>query len=142
MRPPLLAQALVAFDGGQAALLFDGATRFGAEDRTIVGGTEGTLTSRGPDLGNQEVALTTAAGVARPSSRARGSRKGLAARWARFSRPWRTEAPLNAARGNLEALALVFAAIASARRGARRAGKRPQPRRRARVKFQSARGSC
>ena len=30
VRPPMLAEALVAFDGGQAALLFDGAARFGA----------------------------------------------------------------------------------------------------------------
>ena len=33
-RPPLLAQALVAFDGGQASLVFDGATRRGAHDST------------------------------------------------------------------------------------------------------------
>ena len=35
VRPPMLAEALVAFDGGQAALAFDGAARFGAEDRTV-----------------------------------------------------------------------------------------------------------
>ena len=46
--------------------MFDGAARFGAEDRTFVTGSAGTLASRGPDLGNQEVTLTTAAGMARP----------------------------------------------------------------------------
>ncbi len=66
VRPPMLAEALVAFDGGQAALLFDGATKFGPEDRTFITGSAGTLASRGPDLGNQEVVLTNAAGMARP----------------------------------------------------------------------------
>ena len=40
--------------------------------------------------------------------------------------------PLNAARGNLDALALVFAAIASARRGVPVVRNRAQPRRSAR----------
>ena len=43
VRPPMLAEALVAFDGGQAALQFDGAARFGPEDRTFVTGALGTL---------------------------------------------------------------------------------------------------
>ena len=65
-RPPLLAQALVAFPGGQASLAFDGSTRFGAEDTTAVIGTKGVAASRGPDLGHQSVELFTEAGVARP----------------------------------------------------------------------------
>ncbi len=52
-RPPLLAQALVAFAGGQASLVFDGATAFGAHDATVVIGDKGTLFSQGPDLGRQ-----------------------------------------------------------------------------------------
>ena len=48
--------------------------------------------------------------------------------------------PLNAARGSLDALALVFAAIASARRGVPVApGTRPQPCRRARLTAMSGR---
>ena len=65
-RPPLLAQALVAFDGGQASLVFDGATRYGARDSTTVIGTKGVAFSQGPDLGHQAVELYTEAGVARP----------------------------------------------------------------------------
>ena len=60
-------QALVAFDGGQAALAFDGATRFGAEDRTFVGGSAGTLVERGPRprrAGGD--ARDAPAGIARP----------------------------------------------------------------------------
>ena len=118
VRPPMLAEALVAFDGGQAALLFDGATRFGAEDRTVVTGSEGTLVSRGPDLGNQEVALTTAAGVARPRLDGTWFKEGFRGTMGALLKAVEDgKPPLNAARGNLEALALVFAAIASARRG-------------------------
>ena len=65
-RPPLLAQALIAFDGGQASLVFDGATRYGARDSTAVIGAKGVVSSRGPDLGHQAVELHTEAGVARP----------------------------------------------------------------------------
>ena len=135
VRPPLLAQALVAFDGGQAALLFDGATRFGAEDRTIVSGSAGTLTSRGPDLSNQEVTLTTAAGVARPKLEGTWFKEGFRGTMGALLKAVEDGTqPENAARRNLDALALVFAAIASARRQRPGdAGKRPQPRRRARV---------
>ncbi len=118
VRPPLLAGAMVAFDGGQAALFFDGAAGFGAEDRTVVTGSRGTLLSRGPDLGSQQVTLTTAAGVARPRLEGtwfndgfRGT-MGALLKAIEDGRP-----PLNDARRNLDALALVFAAIASARRG-------------------------
>ena len=66
VRPPLLAEALVSFDGGQASLVFDGSTRYGASDTTVIVGTLGTVSSRGPDLGVQSVELHTEAGVARP----------------------------------------------------------------------------
>src|SRR5581483_6324499 len=78
VRPPLLAEAMVAFDGGQAALVFEGSTRFGAEDRTVVVGTDGTLHSRGPDLTTQEVTLATAAGVARPTLEGTWFKEGFA----------------------------------------------------------------
>ena len=117
VRPPLLAQALVAFEGGQAALLFDGATRYGAEDRSIVTGSAGTLTSRGPDLSNQEVTLTTAAGVARPKLEGTWFKEGFRGTMGALLKAVEDGTqPENAARQNLDALALVFAAIASARR--------------------------
>lgn len=118
VRPPMLAQALVEFDGGQAALLFDAATRFGPEDRSVVTGSRGTVASRGPDLGNQEVRLTTAEGVARPQLQGTWFKEGFIGTMGALLKAVedRTQ-PLNNARGNLDALALVFAAIASARRG-------------------------
>jgi predicted dehydrogenase len=118
VRPPMLAQALVEFDGGQAALLFDAATRFGPEDRTIVTGSRGTVASRGPDLGNQEVRLTTAEGIARPPLQGTWFKEGFVGTMSALLKAVEDGVePLHSARGNLDALALVFAAIASARRG-------------------------
>ncbi|MBC8135621.1 MAG: Gfo/Idh/MocA family oxidoreductase, partial [Fibrella sp.] len=48
--PPLLAQVMVEFDGGQATAVFDAAMRFGKQDRTYVGGTSGSILSTGPSL--------------------------------------------------------------------------------------------
>lgn len=118
VRPPMLAQALIAFDGGQAALLFDAATRHGALDETLVTGAKGTLTSRGPDLNDQQVALTTAAGVARPTLQGTWFKEGFIGTMGAVLKAVEDGAPpLNNARDNLSALALAFAAIASARRG-------------------------
>lgn len=118
VRPPLVAGAIVAFDGGQASLTFDGATKFGAEDRTVITGSLGTLNSRGPDLGIQEVALTTEAGVARPMIEGTWFKEGFRGTMgALLDAVEKGTQPLNHARGNLDALAMVFAAIASARLG-------------------------
>jgi predicted dehydrogenase len=114
----LLAQALIRLEGGQASLVFDGATTFGARDTTVITGTKGTLTSDGPDLGQQVVTLTTAAGRARPT---------LAGTW--FNDGFRgamgallvaiedDSEPANGAEENLHSLALAFAAIQSRRTG-------------------------
>ena len=118
VRPPMLAQALVAFTGGQGALLFDAATRFGPQDRTFVTGTKGTLVSQGPDLTTQTVAMTTAAGAARPDLQGTWFKEGfLGTMGALLKAVEHGVQPLNNARDNLDALALAFAAIASASRG-------------------------
>jgi predicted dehydrogenase len=118
VRPPMLAEVSVAFDGGQAALLFDGATPFGAEDRTVVTGSLGTLNSRGPDLSNQQVSLTTVAGIARPQLAGTWFKEGFRGTMSALLKAAQDrDQPLNSGRQNLDALVLVFAAIASARRG-------------------------
>jgi predicted dehydrogenase len=111
---PLMAQALVRLDGGQASLVFDGGVAQGPRDTTFIGGTAGSLQADGPDLGQQTVTLTTAAGIARPA---------LAGHW--FNDGFRgtmgellcaIEAgrePSNGARGNLRSLSLAFAAVRS-----------------------------
>ncbi len=118
LRPPMLAQAMVRFDGGQAALLFDASTRFGACDRTVITGSEGTLTSEGPDLGNQSVSLTTSNGIARPILQGTWFKEGFQGTMGALLDSIESgTTPLNNARDNLDALALAFTAIASSRRG-------------------------
>ncbi|GAA2885774.1 putative dehydrogenase [Aminobacter niigataensis] len=117
-RPPLLAQALVEFDGGQASLGFDGATPFGPQDRTYIAGTGGSLSSTGPDLGIQAVELTTMAGTARPALAGSWFNDGFAGTMGELlSAIEDGREPLNGARANLRSLGLTFAAIASTHRG-------------------------
>jgi len=115
-RVPLLAQALVRHDGGQASLVFDGATPFGPRDTTFIGGTLGGLQSDGPDLGRQAVTLTTPAGCARPVLPGQWFNDGFrGAMGEMLSAIEDGREPLNGAAGNLHSLALAFAAIASAK---------------------------
>ena len=114
-KPPLLAQALVAFDGGQASLVFDAAIKHGPLDQTFVGGTKGSLASTGPNLGEQSVTLTTAEGVARPTLEGAWFNDGFAGTMGELLVAVEEKRePLNGARGNLDSLALCFAAIQSA----------------------------
>jgi predicted dehydrogenase len=115
----LLAQAMVTYPGGQASLIFDGHTRFGAQDSTVVVGTLGTLRSTGPDLGRQAVSLTTAEGVARPQLGGQWFNDGFAGAMGALLVAVETgRPPINAARGNLVSLRLAGAAMTSARTGA------------------------
>ena len=117
-RPPMLAQVLVSFPNGQAALQFDGATRHGPRDRSIITGSAGTLESAGPDLGQQQVTYTNAAGVSRPALIGTWFNDGfIGAMGALLSAIETGRPPLHNARDNLPSLALAFAAIASSRRG-------------------------
>ncbi len=114
----LLAQALVDYPGGQASLVFDGYTRFGAQDSTVVVGTSGTLRSTGPDLGRQQVSLVTSEGVARPTLAGQWFNDGFAGAMGALLVAIETgKPPINAARGNLASLRLLEAAITSARTG-------------------------
>jgi predicted dehydrogenase len=117
-KPALLAQALVEFPHGQAALLFDGATKHGPRDRTIVTGTEGTLESLGPDLGQQQVTYTNETGFARPKLEGTWFNDGFIGAMGALLQSIETRRPpIHNARNNLDSLALAFAAIASSRRG-------------------------
>lgn len=113
-RPPLLAQALIAFDGGQASLVFDGATRYGAHDSTAVVGTKGVAFAQGPDLGNQTVELFTDAGVARPRLSGSWFNDGFAGAMGELLCAIEEDRePLNSARDNLHSLRLCQAALRS-----------------------------
>src|ERR1700723_989815 len=117
-RPPLLAQTLVAFDGGQATLVFDGATRYGARDSTSVVGAKGVAFSQGPDLGHQAVELYTEAGVARPLLTGAWFNDGFAGAMGELLCAIEDEREaLNSARGNLPSIRLCQAAVRSSRTG-------------------------
>ena len=115
---PLLAQAIVHLDGGQASLIFDGSTPFGPRDTTYIAGTKGSLFSDGPDLGSQTVTLTTAAGRARPDLEGTWFNDGFrGAMGALLVAIEDDTEPANSAFENLSSLALAFAAIQSCRTG-------------------------
>lgn len=117
-KPPLLASALVQFDKGQASLIFDGATQFGPQDSTYIAGTKGSLASVGPNLGEQRVELSTAAGAATPALTGSWFNDGFHGAMGELMCAIEdNREPLNGACGNLASLALAFAAIASAHRG-------------------------
>lgn len=117
-KAPLLAQCLVQMEGGQASLVFDGATPHGARDTTFIAGTMGSLQSDGPDLGQQSVTLTTAAGIARPRLQGTWFNDGFrGAMGALLVAIENDDEPANGAAENLDSLALAFAAIQSRRTG-------------------------
>lgn len=114
----LLAQVLVELDGGQASLVFDGATPHGPRDTTFIAGTRGSLRSDGPDLGQQSVTLTTGAGIARPQLQGTWFNDGFrGAMGALLVAIEDDTEPANGAAENLDSLALAFAAIQARRTG-------------------------
>ncbi|MDF2440083.1 MAG: hypothetical protein JWN98_1067 [Abditibacteriota bacterium] len=114
-RPPLLAQTIIEFEGGQASLIFDAGVPFGADDHTYVAGTRGTISSHGPDLGAQKLTLTTADGNATPRLRGSWFLDGFHGTMAELLCAIEEDRePQNSARHNLNSLALCFAAIAAA----------------------------
>lgn len=117
-RAPLMAQAQILLEGGQASLVFDGATPFGPRDATFIGGTRGSLQSEGPDLGRQGVTLTTAQGRAAPVLEGTWFNDGFRGAMGALLVAIETDRePANGARENLHSLALAFAAIQSRRSG-------------------------
>ncbi len=118
VRPGLLGQAVVEFDGGQGSLVFDADVRFGKEDRAYVAGSKGTVVSTGPSLQEQSVTIHTKRGWASPKLEGSWFENGFLGTMAELLRAVEEKRePSNSARGNLEALAVCFAACASADAG-------------------------
>jgi predicted dehydrogenase len=118
MRVPMLAQVLLELEGGQASLVFDAHQRFGARDTTYVGGTNGSLVSDGPSLGEQTVRVHTEAGESHPKLEGAWFNDGfLGAMTELLCAIEENREPLNNATDNLRSLALCFAAIQSSRDG-------------------------
>jgi predicted dehydrogenase len=117
-RPPMLAQAIIEYDDAQASLTFDADVRFGKRDQTYVAGPKGTITSSGPSLTDQRVALHTRRGVATPKLGGAWFDDGFHGTMAELLLAIEQgREPSNGARENLDGLALCFAACASAERG-------------------------
>ncbi|HZZ21509.1 MAG TPA: Gfo/Idh/MocA family oxidoreductase [Roseiarcus sp.] len=118
VRPPMLAEVHIAFDGGHASLILNGAARYGACDMTAIIGTEGTVSSRGSDLGVQSVELHTAVGVARPALKGTWFNDGFAGTMGELLCAIEEgREPMNSARGNLASLRLCLAAVRASRTG-------------------------
>ncbi len=118
MKPPILAHVAIDFDGAQVRLNFNGHVRQGQEDRTVIGGSLGTLRSTGPSLSEQTVTLHTAGGRASPDLEGTWFTSGFqGAMGELLCAIEEKRAPAHAARHNLDSLALCFAALASADSG-------------------------
>ena len=118
MRIPMLSQAIIEFEGGQASLIFDAHLRHGPLDQTYIGGSKGSLICTGPDLAQQTVTLYTEAGKAIPKLEGRWFNDGFAGAMGELlCAIEENRSPLNNARDNLRSLELCFAAIAASRDG-------------------------
>ena len=117
VKPPLLAQIVIECEAAQATLAFNADTHFHPQDRSYLSGSQGTLISVGPGSRSQLVTLTTTAGQWQPDlvgcwfpDGFHGTMAELLCSIAERRRPTID------GRGNLDSLALCFAAIASAKR--------------------------
>jgi predicted dehydrogenase len=115
---PLLAQAAIEYPSAHASLVFDGHTRFGRLDRVYVAGSQGAISSSGPNQDHQQVEMTTANGVARPTLIGSWFPDGFHGTMGELLCAIEEDRePMHSARNNLASLALCFAAVASAERG-------------------------
>ncbi len=118
MMPPMLAQSLIEFEGGQASLVFDAHLPYGATDTTYVGGTKGSILSTGPNLGEQKLTLYLENGTAQPKLQGSWFPGGFMGTMGELlCAIEENRAPQNNARDNLKSLELCFAAIAASTDG-------------------------
>lgn len=111
---PLLAQAMIRLEGGQASVVFDGGIPHGPRDTSFIGGTLGSLQSDGPDLGVQRVTMTTPHGIARPALEGNWFNDGFQGTMGELLCAIEEDRePSNGARENLQSLAMAFAAVES-----------------------------
>jgi predicted dehydrogenase len=116
--PALLAQVVIAYEGAQVSLIFNGDTHYGQRDRTTVIGTKGTVVSSGPSLSEQTVTLYAEAGTTSPTLEGSWFPDGFQGTMGELLAAIEEERqPENSGRNNLRSLALCFAAIASAETG-------------------------
>ena len=117
--PPLLGQAIVEFEAGQASLIFDAATHFGIEETNVVIGTRGALKSEGPPCAAKTVTIATGKGTAVADvSEGNWFPTGFQGSMGELlSAIEQKREPANNPLNNLRGLATCFAAVASAESG-------------------------
>jgi len=118
LKPNLLGQAVIEWDHAQATLAFDACVPAGPQERTFLGGTQGSLLSVGS--GNQEQRLTVSfpAGQWSPTLEGKWFPDGFHGTMGELLCAIEEQRPTSIdAADNLESLALCFAAVASADSG-------------------------
>lgn len=115
IEPPLLGQAIVEFEHGQASLLFAAETKQGPRDHSYLAGSAGSLESSGPDYKRQQVTLWCNGQEYQPQLQGTWFPDGFrGAMGELLCSIEEGREPITNARDNLNSLALCFAAVASA----------------------------
>ncbi len=117
-RSPLLAQAFIQFEDGQASLVFDACTHQRSVETAVVVGTKGVLMSEGEVCGARSVEISTKAGRAVAKLKGQWFCDGFIGTMGELLCAIEEKRePSNCARDNLQSLALCFAAIVAADTG-------------------------
>jgi predicted dehydrogenase len=117
-RSPLLAQAFIQFEDGQATLVFDACTYQRSVETVVVVGTKGVLMSEGEVCSARSVEISTRAGRAVAKVKGEWFLDGFIGTMGELlCAVEEKREPSNGARDNLQSLALCFAAIVSADTG-------------------------
>lgn len=118
LRPALLGQALIEFEGAQSSLRFDAAVRHGPLEETFVAGTEGTFRSTGTGNQDQTASIVVDGGCWTPTLTGKWFPDGFRGTMGELlcAIEEKRECQIQAS-DNLHSLALCFAAIESAETG-------------------------
>lgn len=116
--PPLGGHALIQAEDALATLSFNGNTRFGPVDRSLIVGSDATIQSIGPNLNEQSLTLYRDDEVLTAELTGQWFNDGFAGAMGELLCAIEDErAPSNSARHNIHSLEIAFAAIASAEHG-------------------------
>ena len=108
---------MIEFEDAQASLAFDADTKFGAQDRSFVAGTTGSISSVGPGNKEQQLTLSTERGEIQPTLEGCWFPDGFHGTMGELLCSIEDDRqPIHNAADNLESLAICFAAVASAER--------------------------
>ena len=118
-RPPAIGTAVITYPSAAVRIAFNGHTRLGEEDTTVVVGTKGTLRSRGPGLNDQpQMQVFLEDGECTAPLQGCWFESGFKGAMGELLCAIEEDRePIHSARDNLKSLELCFAALASADSG-------------------------